>query len=220
MDLYASPLACSFAVHVACLEAGLPVRLHYVERKTKRLADGRSYLDLAPLGLVPTLVTDEGEKLAEMATVLQWIADAAPARGLGAPWGTKARWDLVSALHFVGTELHKKHLYPIFAERSPDPVRAWARSEAGPALAHAARLLGDRETIVGDAFTVADAYLFWGLLIAPYGGVSLDAFPTLGAYVARHRKRPTIAAALRAEVPLYQAEVAHGGAIVTASAAG
>lgn len=61
---------------------------------------------------------------------------------------------------------------------------------------------------MGGRFTVADAYMFWGLLVAPHGGIALDAHPALAAYVARIQQRPSVQAALAHDYPLYTKEAA------------
>jgi hypothetical protein len=123
---------------------------------------------------------------------------------------TPERYRLLEWLSFVGTEIHKKHLFPMFSSRSPDEVKSFARGTAPLPLAHAARHLDDEERypfLLGKNFTVADAYLFWGLLIAPYGGIEAEAHPSLVRYVVRIRERPAVKRALSAELPLYVAEV-------------
>ena len=72
------PFTCSFAAHVACLEAGLPHSLKYVDRKTKRLDDGSDYLEVTPKAAVPALRLPDGVVLTESTAVLQYIADTAP----------------------------------------------------------------------------------------------------------------------------------------------
>jgi glutathione S-transferase len=210
MDLFISPLSCSFAVHVACLEAELPCTLRRVERKTKLLADdGRDYRTIAPQGIVPAIVLPDGAILTETAAVLQFVADAKPERLLAPRWGTPERYRLIEWIHFISTELHKKHLFVAFSRKAPEVVKDFARSTAAATLAHPARHLADSERhpfLLGQSFTVADAYLFWALLIAPYGGISIDDFPSLTRYVERIRERPAVKQALRIELPLYTAE--------------
>ena len=70
----------------------------------------------------------------------------------------------------MSTELHKKHLWMIFSSRTPSAVKEWARSDPKATLDFAAEQLGRSEYLLGDAFSVADAYLFWALLVAPRGG--------------------------------------------------
>jgi glutathione S-transferase len=207
MDLYISPLSGSFAAHVACLEAGVPVTLHRVDRKTKVLEGGGDYRAIA-----------DGSLLTEIAAILQYVADQVPAKNLAPAWGTLERYRLIEWLSFVATELHKKHLWVIFSSRTPDAAKAFAVSTASAPLVHAAAHLETHEHLLGEQFTVADAYLFWALLVAPYGGLPLDAYPSLAKYVARLQKRPSIQAALAIEVPLYRQDT--GKLAATTAAAG
>lgn len=208
MDLYISPLSCSFAAHLACLEAGLPVTLRRVDRATKRLDDGADYRAIAPLANVPALAIGDGVILTEMGAVLPWIADRAPESLLAPRWGSPERYELAAWLHLVSTEIHKKHLWMIFSAKTPEAVKAWARSDASAPLALVAKRLEDRPYLMGEAFTVADAYLFWALLVLPFGGVPIAAWPSLEAYVERVRARPCTKAALAIEFPMFQKEQA------------
>ncbi len=206
MDLYISPMSCSFAVHVACVEAGLTPTIHCVDRKTKRLDDGSDYRSIAPQAIVPAVRLGDGGLLTESAAVLQYVADRAPEKGLAPAPGSPERYRLVEWINFVTSEIHKKHLWMVFSSKTPTAVKDWARANAGPPLAHVAQHLEGREHLMGDRFTVADAYLFWALLVAPHGGIALDEWPALGRYVERIQKRPSVATVLGIELPLYRRE--------------
>ena len=161
---------------------------------------------------MPVIALPEGGILSESAAVLQYIADRAPARELAPAAGTLDRYRLAEWLNFVTSEVHKKLLWMVFSSKTTPELKAWARANATPTLDHAARHLAAHDYLVGDRFTVADTYLFWALLIAPHGGISLDAHPALGAYVARIRQRPSVQAALAHDYPLYAQEAAAGAA--------
>jgi glutathione S-transferase len=208
MELFILPMSCSFAAHVACLEAGLTPTLRRVSRDAKLLEDGTSYESVAPKSHVPAIRTDDGWVLTESSAVLQYIADLAPDRKLAPPAGTRERYQLAEWLSFVSTEVHKKHIWMIFSSKTSPEQKEWARVNARPMLEFVERHLTGREYLLGDRFTVPDAYLFWTLLVAPHGKLSLDAYPALRAYVARIQARPSVAAALAHEVPLFQAESA------------
>lgn len=208
MDLYISPMSCSLAAHITCLEAGVTPVLHRVDRATKLLDDGRDYRTIAPQGTVPVISLPDGGVLSESVAVLQYLADRAPASQLAPAAGTLERYRLQEWLNFVTTELHKKLLWMVFSSKTTPELKTWARGNATPTLDHIARHLAGHDHLVGDRFTVADAYLFWGLLIAPHGGISLDAHPGLGAYVARIQQRPAVQAALAHDYPLYAQEAA------------
>ncbi len=208
MDLYISPMSCSLVAHIACLEAGITPRLHRVDRKSKTLDDGRDYLAIAPKGNVPVIALADGGLLSESAAVFQFIADQAPASGLAPPPGTVERYRLIEWLNFITTEVHKKHVWMIFSTKTPPEVKAWSRAHAPATLDFIARQLADREYLIGDRFTIADAYLWWTLLVAPHGGMSLDSYPSLAAFVARIQKRPSVQAALAHDYPLFARESA------------
>ena len=57
MELFASPLACSLASHITAVEAGLPVRIRFVENK--KTDDGGDYQAISPKDYVPALRVDD-----------------------------------------------------------------------------------------------------------------------------------------------------------------
>jgi len=63
MELFASPMACSLASHITALEAGLPVKVRFVENK--KTDDGGDYYKIAAKGYVPALRLDDGQVLNE-----------------------------------------------------------------------------------------------------------------------------------------------------------
>jgi len=217
MELFILPMSCSFAAHVACLEAGVTPTLRRVARDSKLLDDGTAYATLAPKTHVPAIRTDDGWVLTESSAVLQYIADLAPDKGLAPPAGSRERYQLMEWLNFVATEVHKKHVWPIFSSKTSPEHKDWARSNAAPMLDHLERHLTGRAYLLGDRFTVPDAYLFWALFILPHGKLSLQPYPALRAYVDRIRVRPSITAALAYEVPLFQAESAANAATIAAA---
>ena len=84
MDLYFSPLACSMATRIALYEAGEAATYLEVDPKTKVVQkDGSDFRQVNPLGLVPTLRTDDGTVLTENAAILQYVADRFPKAGIG-----------------------------------------------------------------------------------------------------------------------------------------
>src|SRR3954451_25453744 len=82
MDLYFSPLACSMATRIAFYEAGHEASYLEVDPRTKRVQnDGSDFYAVNPLGLVPTLRTDDGVSLTENAAILQYVAERLPDSG-------------------------------------------------------------------------------------------------------------------------------------------
>ncbi|GLH81653.1 glutathione S-transferase [Bradyrhizobium sp. SSBR45G] len=208
MDLYFSPLACSLATRIALYEAGAAANYLEVDPKTKVvLDDGSDFRAANPLGLVPTLRTDDGDLLTENAAILQYVADRFPDAQLGTGPGMD-RSRLQQWLCFIGTELHKGLFIPILDKTAPEEMKAHVLKKNLSRLDHLDNHLRGRDYLL-DHFTVADAYLVtvinWTMATPP---VELAKWPAVKAYYERLRARPSIARAIAEEFELYKAELA------------
>jgi len=208
MDLYFSPMACSLATRIALYEAGAKANFFEVDPRTKQvLSEGSDFRSVNPLGLVPTLRTDDGEVLTENAAILQYVADRFPAANLGTGPGFD-RSRLHQWLCFIGTELHKGLFIPLLDKAAPDAMKAHVLTKNLSRLDYLERYLKDRDYLL-DHFSVADAYLVtvinWTMATPP---VELAKWPVVKAYHERLRTRPSIARAIAEEFELYKAELA------------
>ena len=213
MELYYAPLSCSLAARVVAEEAGVPIELRQIELYAKTLTrEGTSYFDVAPQGRVPVLRLETGELLTELSAILQYLADRAPEKKLAPPWGTLERYRVIEWLSFVATELHKKILWVHYSRQMPEAARERAVTFAPAVFDHLERHLerhlarpttshaDDGAYLVGDTFTVADAYLVWALKLARIAGLDPDAGrPALAAYRKRVEARPSVRDAFAAE---------------------
>lgn len=199
LQLYFWPMACSLASRIALTEAGIEARYHAVDLWSKTIIDGGGdFWEVAPKGAVPVLVLADGSTLTENAAVLQYIADLRPERGLAPPAGDAERYRLQEWLSFVGTEIHKAFLFPTFWYAN-EMAKAAASDRIGKSLSVAADRLESRAYLVGERFTVADAYLTWALLLVGKGGVRVAAWPSLVRYLDRMQQRPHVKAAIEIE---------------------
>jgi glutathione S-transferase len=205
MELYFSPLACSMASRIALYEANTEAKFTEVDPKTKQTLDGADFFAVNPLGLVPTIRSDEGEVLTENAAILQFIADHSPVAGLAPPNGM-ARARLQQWLSFIGTELHKALFIPLFDKKMPEEGKARALEKGDKSLAYLNAYLEGREFLL-DSFSVADAYLFTVLNWKIATPVDLKKWPTIEAYYNRLKQRPAFARALAEEHARYAEEV-------------
>jgi glutathione S-transferase len=210
MDFYFSPLACSMATRIALAEAGGVVNMIEIDPSNKKvLATGEDYFAVNPLGLVPALRTDGGEVLSENAAILQFIADRFPAAGLAPPASDAiGRARLQQWLCFIGTELHKGLMTPLLDRKAPEDAKAYALRKYASRLAYLNAYLSGREFLL-DRFSVADAYLATVLnWTQATPQIDLSQYPAVKAYLERMRARPSVAAALGVEIPLFRAEIA------------
>ena len=208
MDLFFSPLACSMATRVALYEAGAEANYLEVDPPTKTvLNDGTDFRTVNPIGLVPTLRTDEGVVLTENAAILQYVADQFPRAGLGTVSNAE-RSRLHQWLCFIGTELHKGLFIPVLDRKAPQETKAYALEKNLSRLDYLDNYLKGRDFLL-DHFSVADAYLVtvinWTMATPP---IELAKWPNLKAYYERMRQRPSIAKAIAEEFELYKAEQA------------
>ncbi len=208
MDLYFSPLACSMATRIALYEAGGNANYLEVDPKTKiGQNDGSDFRKVNPLGLVPTLRTDDGVVLTENAAILQYVADRFPQAGIGAAAGME-RSRLHQWLCFIGTELHKGLFVPLLDRKAAPEVKNWVLEKNLSRLDYLETYLKGRDYLL-DHFSVADAYLVtvinWTMATPP---VELAKWPAVKAYYERLRARPSVAKAIAEEFELYKAEIA------------
>ena len=158
MKLYYSPGACSLAPHIALVESGLPFTAVKVDLRTHKLADGTDYYTINPKGYVPLLELPDGDRLSEVAVILQYIADRKP--GTIAPaFGTMERYHVMEWLNFIATEVHKQFA-PLWYPTTPDATKEAQRAKLATRFDLIAKTLGTQPYLTGETFTVADAYLF------------------------------------------------------------
>ncbi|NUZ06051.1 glutathione transferase GstA [Piscinibacter koreensis] len=198
MKLYYAPGACSLAVHIALREIGAPFDAVAVDLATHKLADGSSYLDVAPRGYVPVLEFDDGTRHSEAAALLQFVADSDPARTLIGEPGTTRRLAATEWLAFVATELHKTFSPWLWHKETADSTRQAAKEKLAARFAELDTLLAGQDFLAGD-YSVADAYAFTIVNWANFLALPLTRYPRLTAYLARVASRPAVQAALRAE---------------------
>ena len=198
MKLYYSPGARSLSPHIVLHEAGLAFTAEMASTKTHQLKDGTDYYSINPLGYVPLLVLDDGTQLSEGPAIVQYIADQAPDKQLAPANGSMARYQLQSLLNFISTELHKG-FSPLFNPATPADYKPAVTEKLLSRMAWIDGQLAGKPYLMGDTFTVADAYLFtvtgWGA----YVKVDLSGFANISAHRARVAARPAVQAALRAE---------------------
>ncbi len=208
MDLYFSPMACSMATRIALYEAGSEARFIEVDPPSKTLLqDGSDFYGINPLGLVPTLRTDDGVILTENAAILQHVAERFPDSTIAAGTGME-RSRLQQWLCFIGTELHKSLFQPQLVKKVPAEAKAYALEHGRSRLDYLENHLKGRDFLL-DRFSVADAYLTtvlnWTMVIPQ---LDLTQWPAIKAYHTRMRERPSVVRAVTEEFELFKAEQA------------
>jgi glutathione S-transferase len=196
VKLFYAPGTCSLAPHIALREYGIPFTLAKFDMRTRLLDDGSDLLAVNGKGLVPVLELDNGERLAEVSAIQQFIADQKPDLfPLSADPMRKYR--VMEWLNFIATEIHKIY-WPIFHGGSEDE-KTKAREKVAQSLTWANEALGQQHYLLGNTFSVVDCYFFTTLNFARPAGVDLGRWPAFSDYMRRIRERPAVVEALRAE---------------------
>lgn len=200
MKLYYAPGVCSQAVHITLAELGADYQLEKVDTATKTTEHGSDYTKVNPLGYVPALALDSGEVLLEAPAILQYLADLRPTAGLAPPAGTIERVRLQQQLNFTGSELHKS-FGPFFAAVKPEgALREQALKKLHSRLDALERSLADgRAFVMGDTFTIADAYTYVVASWAPLIGLDTAKWPHIKSYLGRITSRPRVRDVLERE---------------------
>ncbi len=198
MKLYYAPGACSLSPHIVLREAELRFDLERVDLRSHRTASGADFMLVNPKGYVPALLLDDGDVLTEGPAIVQYIGDRVPAKKLVAPNGTMARYHMQAWLNFIGTELHKQFA-PLFMPDVNPRVVSLQRGKIGERMLYLQDVLEDRAFLMGETFTVPDAYLFVMLQWTRKFGMDLALWPVLDDYEMRIAQRPSVRAAFSAE---------------------
>jgi len=198
MKLYFSPVTCALAPHIALYESGLPFEGRHVSLKNHTLADGSDYYAINPKGYVPLLEFDDGSRLSEGPAIVQWIADQVPERRLAPPAGTLPRYRLVEWLSFITSELHKGYSV-LFNPAMPEEAKALVRAKLVERYRTVEERLAQAPFLLGEDFSVADAYLYTVTRWAAAMQVDLGGFGRLADFMQRVAARPAVQQALQAQ---------------------
>lgn len=194
--LYFSPGACSLAPHIALEEAGLPF-----EAVRVALAQGEQnappFRAINPKGRVPALAED-GWVLTECPAILRYVGRLAPAL-----WPQDPRLDARCAewLAWCSSTVHVTYAHVRRPERYADDeaakaaIVAKARDACRTVWADVDARIGAGPWALGDAFSVADAYLmpFWLWGRASFLAFDMPAnYPNWTAHARRMAERPAV----------------------------
>ncbi len=197
MKLYYASGACSLAPHIALSESGLDFTTTKVDLRKHTFDEGSDFYAVHPKGYVPLLELDDGTRVSEVAVILQYIADRNPGT-LAPAFGSIERYRVMEWLNFIATELHKQ-FGPFFYPTTPEATKEQQREKLAKRFDYLSKTLQAQPYLTGQAFTIADAYLFTILNWAPGLKIDLSPWPALQQFQARVAARPAVHAALVAE---------------------
>jgi len=203
LKLYYAPGACSRASHIALEEAGAAY-----ERIRVDLAGGEqrgaAYAKVNPNGRVPALETDQGV-LTETPAILAYIAQTHPKAALAPLDDPFAFAKLQEFNSYMCSTVHVAHAHRMRGSRwVDDPAAIEAMKKKVPETVGAAfQLIEDKMLkgpfVLGEQFTVADAYLFTLSQWLPGDSVDIKRYPKIDAHHHVVAARPAVQRAIAAE---------------------
>lgn len=198
MILFYSPGACSLSPHIILREIGQDFTLEKVDLDKKKTDSGKNYLTVNPKGQVPALLLDDGNLLTEGIAIVLYLADKSPNTHLIAPTGHLSRYQTISWLTYISSELHKS-FGPLLHSDTPEEYKKVLRTKLENQFKYLNETLKNNQYLQGNHFTIADVYLFTVLRWAFILKFDLSKYSHLLAYFEQIRKRPSVQVALNAE---------------------
>ena len=198
MKLYYSPGVCSLSPHIVMREAGIPIELNKVNLESKQIEGGGDYTKINSKGSVPSLEVTAGQYLTEGPAIVQYLADQKPESGLVPKAGTLERYRVQEWLNYITSEMHKS-FSPLFDKSLTAEHKQTWRTKLEKKFDWLTTQLEGKQYLMGEKFTVADAYLFTVLNWTNYVNIDLKRWPALAQYQARVAERPKVREALQAE---------------------
>ncbi|KQQ37917.1 glutathione S-transferase [Rhizobium sp. Leaf306] len=203
LTLYITPGTCSRASHIALAESGLDYQVSLI-----RFAEGEqrspAYLKVNPKGRVPALVTDKGV-LTETVALLPYIAQLVPEKNL-APLDDPFLFAKMQAFNaYLSSTVHINHAHGRRGARWADNAASHADmiAKVPQTMRDSFALIEDGlvegQFVLGETFSVADAYLFvmTGWLESDH--VDMAEFPKVAAHYRRIEMRPAVQRVLAEE---------------------
>jgi glutathione S-transferase len=190
--LYNSPVSGNcFKVRLLAAHLGLPLdlrELDVVDRSNRREVLG----ELNPALRVPTLVLDDGRPLAESGAIIWYLGDGTRF----VPEDAYRRAQVLQWLFFEQYEVEPTLAVVRFlvafsgkADQYADVIEQ--KTKAGyKALAAMEGHISGQDWFVGDAITLADIALYAYTHVAPEGGIELESYPAVRAWLARVAAEP------------------------------
>ena len=200
MQLYYAPGTISIAVAITLEEVGHdyePIRVDFKNAEQTKPA----YLAVNPKGRVPTLVTDGGTHLTETGAILDYIAALVPSAGL-MPKDPLQAAQMRSVMYYLASTMHVNHAHKMRGHRWADEASSFAdmAGKVSQTMTESATYFAEHclqgDYVLGETFSLADPYAFTVCNWLEGDGVAMQDFPTITAYLARMRARPSVQAVI------------------------
>ncbi|WP_425080006.1 glutathione S-transferase family protein [Ruegeria denitrificans] len=197
MQLYYAPRTISVAVAIALEEAGLEyeaVKLDFAGGEQTKPA----YKKINPKGRVPALVVDGGI-LTETGALLEFVAAKAPEAEL-VPTDPVMAARMREVMFYLASTMHVNHAHKLRGHRWTDKKSSWKdmKDKVAQTMTASCTYISSNGLrgpfVLGEAFSLADAYLFVVCSWLEGDGVDVSVFPKIVAFREAMEARPSVQA--------------------------
>ena len=180
-----------YKVRLLLTQLGIPFERHEIQLRMSP-ETAREFQKISPLGRVPALVLEDGQVLAESNAILWYLAE-------GTPFVPESKLERARALQWMFWEQYDHEPYVAV-------VRAWVkyfgvpagkeheleerRARSYAALDVMERHLGVQSFFAAGRYSIADIALYAYTHVADEGGIALERYPAIGAWMERVRVQP------------------------------
>lgn len=203
LTLYFSPNACSMASHITLEEIGAPYEAKRVNFGAEQ-QKSPEYLALNPKARVPTLATENGI-ITETPAILAFLAQSFPEKKLAPLNDPFAFAELQAVTSYFCSTVHVAHAHKGRGPRWADEASSHEdmKRKVPQTMTACFELIEGKllkgPWVMGEAFTIADPYLFLLTRWAEGDGVDLSRFPKVSDHYARMNARPAVKTVLARE---------------------
>lgn len=196
LKLFYAPATCALASRIALEEAGAEfelARVNFAENQQR----SPEYLEINPKGRVPALVTEKGV-LTETPAILVYIAQAFPAARLAMLDDPFEFARLQAFNSYLCSTVHVNHAHSRRGARWANLQSSFddMKSKVAENMAASMKLIEfdyfEGPWVMGEQYTVADAYLFTIETWLKGDGVEIADFPILKDHFERMQARPAV----------------------------
>ncbi len=197
MQLFYAPRTISVAVAIALEEAGLDyeaIKLDFAEVEQTKPA----YKQINPKGRVPALVVDGGI-LTETGALLDYIAAVAPNAKL-VPDDPVMAARMREVMYYLASTMHVNHAHKLRGPRWADKKASWKdmKDKVPQTMTASCDYISSNGLrgpfVLGDQFSLADAYLYVVCSWLEGDGVDVSAFPKILAFREAMEARASVQA--------------------------
>lgn len=199
MKLYYAPGACSLAAHITIQELKLDIELVKVDLSTHTTEHGEDFYQISPKGYIPTLELSDGSVLTEGIAILNYLADQDTSKALTVAPETMPYYRLLEQLTFISSELHKSIGALFNPAIATDDYKKVALAKLEKRFTYLDQVFENNQFVMGEQFTIADAYLFTVINWTNMAGVDISTHENLVSYMSNISSQESVQAALKAE---------------------